>query len=271
MRKTARARRAFTLVELLAVIAVIAILAALLLPMIGHSMERGRRTQCLSNLRQWGAGLNLYLSDNKGKFPAQGSGGGGLADPLDPDAWFNVIPPYVGEPAISNLWILRKMPRPRQKSLFICPSSPTAPAPNPSDNRTYYCSYSYNLWIEARDRGCAASGGPTRYSDYLRLSQIKNPTVFAVFADNPPGIGENGNYGYLYAWTHPKYMAYPSDGDAFRHNDAANICFADGHVATYQRDQIYTDGMEDSDGKYWNYGGVQWNPDNTNLNGECSN
>ena len=129
----------------------------------------------------------------------------------------------------------------------------------------YYGSYSYNLWIEALDRGCAASGG-SGYSRYLRLSQIKNPATFAVWADAPAGVGANNNYGYRYAWTHPTYMSFPAVADAFRHGGKANIGFADGHVATYAKESIYTSTMD----KYWNYGGIQWNPDNPNLEGACT-
>lgn len=61
----------FTLIELLSVICVAAILMALLFPAAGHMIERGNEAKCLSNLRQIGAGLNLYAADNSGNLPPQ--------------------------------------------------------------------------------------------------------------------------------------------------------------------------------------------------------
>lgn len=56
--------RAFTLIELLVVIAVIAVLAAILFPVFAQAREKARAISCLSNSRQIGTALMLYLQDN---------------------------------------------------------------------------------------------------------------------------------------------------------------------------------------------------------------
>jgi prepilin-type N-terminal cleavage/methylation domain-containing protein len=56
-----RARRAFTIIELLVSVAIIGVLCALLIPAVQAARETARRAQCRNNLRQMGIGFHNYI------------------------------------------------------------------------------------------------------------------------------------------------------------------------------------------------------------------
>jgi len=57
-------RKAFTLIELLVVIAIIAILAAILFPVFAQAKTAAKATADLSNIKQIGTSLQIYLADS---------------------------------------------------------------------------------------------------------------------------------------------------------------------------------------------------------------
>lgn len=60
-----RQLRGWTLLEILVVMAIIAVLASIVYAIGAYALERSRQAQCISNLKQIGVALKLYMEDYK--------------------------------------------------------------------------------------------------------------------------------------------------------------------------------------------------------------
>ncbi len=58
-------QRGWTLIEILVVLAIIAVLAGLIYAVGAYAVERARQANCISNLRQIGMALKMYMEDYK--------------------------------------------------------------------------------------------------------------------------------------------------------------------------------------------------------------
>lgn len=97
---TKRQRRAFSLVEILIVVSIVAILAALAFPALNSAIDRSRSNEALSNLRQIGAGILLYVQENNQELPK--SWGDSASDVGKRQHWQESVNQYVGGPNNRN-------------------------------------------------------------------------------------------------------------------------------------------------------------------------
>ena len=69
MQRRPRKTAAFTLVEILVVVGIIAVLVALILPIFAKARAAARQAACISQLRQIGLAMRMYVDDNGGLAP----------------------------------------------------------------------------------------------------------------------------------------------------------------------------------------------------------
>lgn len=242
-------RKAFTLIELLVVIAIIAILAALLLPALAGAKEKAKKIECLNNSRQWALANHLYASDNEDTLPRDGMGENGsypgnmfngvqTGHPIDPNAWFNVLPIEVGDKPLSNYW------GPSTANFNI--NSTTLPFPG-GNGKIWHCAsakmkasdgvsgggrygfFSFAMNIDLKKRTPAANYD---YPDMPRFAGFANPAATILLFDNvfnPKTEIVNGSPQFNSVNPANRWRSFAS-----RHEQGGNINFLDGHAAYFK-------------------------------------
>ena len=199
--------KGFTLIELLVVIAIIAILAAILFPVFAQAREKARQTSCLSNMKQIGTALQLYVDDFDETFPCYYS----------TNWWIYVSSANVGFNWYSCLIEMESYFK--NRSLLKCPSQPKnkgfIDGKKIADGTDWNCSYAVNQQLTLVS-GTPGDGNPASVTaQAATMSQLTSSGSFVIIYESDY-LGENPGY----AWNHVME----------RHNGGGNFCFADGHA-----------------------------------------
>ena len=204
--KTPQRKRGFTLIELLVVIAIIAILASILFPVFARARENARRTSCLSNMKQLGLGVMMYVQDYDERFFGPGFGStGGVEETL----------PCPGNAASAcrAYWPVKLYPYIKSLQVFNCPSDSTSQVnwPGTPNNAATHVGYGYNR----------------EFNNQIVLAAVDKVAQTALLADS-----EGWNRYLLYRVGYPTSPTGTTDIRQIpdRHLNGAIITFADGHA-----------------------------------------
>jgi prepilin-type N-terminal cleavage/methylation domain-containing protein/prepilin-type processing-associated H-X9-DG protein len=205
----------FTLIELLVVIGIIAVLAGILLPTLAKAKQKAIAAACVNNQKQLILAFHLYANDfNDEIISSSGMGSGGLWPMPAISAGMTLDAAMASvQTAITNGVLWKYCPA---YSAYHCPGDMRTKTRKPGTG------WAYDSYARSDPMG---PGGwvPQKY-DFIRLTDVKNPSDAFVFIEESDPLGYGNG-----AWA---FNIPPGWADTFAifHGSLTIFSFVDGHV-----------------------------------------
>lgn len=172
-------RRGFTLIEVLVVVGIIALLISILFPSLAAARRQAQAALCLSNQKQIGIGLCVYVMNNKDRFPKHSS----PSSTVPRTRWPDYLHAYMKETKVYFCPTLT----PRQEREFKKPFAHTVDRESGAELRStrYHGGYGYNFQYLGNARTKMGGGALAEWAlpYHARLSEIRMPGNTLAVAD----------------------------------------------------------------------------------------
>jgi prepilin-type N-terminal cleavage/methylation domain-containing protein/prepilin-type processing-associated H-X9-DG protein len=228
-----RPRWGFTLIELLVVIAIIAILAAILFPVFAQARDKARSSACLSNQKQLGNALMMYMQDYDEK-----------------TIWFyNASVAAWQKDYYAGYWYHPVMPYAKNADVFRCPSANRSSECDPNRKpvaNLNRCGFGINVAHVGYASGDPYLS-PGKQGDTRSLASLAEPARTLFLADSQLDPRKDPGLGWqdikcpiphrlplsndVDHWVNDKSSGGPDNPNITRrHVGGANAIFMDGHA-----------------------------------------
>ena len=262
-----KARKGFTLVELLVVIGIIAILISVLLPVLSSARRTANKVKCASQLREIGNALKLYQVEYKGYWPVvlhdasptfPVSNPALRSDPPRNDYWYQFLLKYFTNRSFSGTAGKRLLDF-MNTPLFGCPSVDKTDFDGSGSSAEFNSGYGmgpYAAYTETKYLGVNSgnhwamikqSGTPCE-GQYYKMTGWARPAEKAIITDSKSWFNETRSVANVGAIVHPSIPSETSavgydpnashQFDRWRHSKkrggknpvSMNFLYCDGHV-----------------------------------------
>ena len=219
-----RKNHAFTLIELLVVICIIFILAGMLLPALSSTRDMAKKTFCQNNMKTICQAALLYADDSNDFFPPFKFGSG-----MAGESWMGLLCSRLGCGKCSA-GTLYSMPA------LVCPMR-KLPL-NGFWRQHYAMNSSISGYHRVTNGVLQILWGDGREYYSVQRTKIKSPSRSFLFCENrygQPGPALDSANPYVAQWS-PDLLYFRFEG--YGHNGKGNWGMADGHIETWNHQQM---------------------------------